>query len=248
MRVRRPGLLWLGAACLLAYLSLAWCELVPGGWRLRNLFEPHEAREARRQLEYRAERLRSFDEQGPLPTRPIVFFGSSTIERFPLEACFPGKACLNRGVAFESSRLLRERLHVGVPEEVSGFVLYVASIDQRFEGASADAVAEALRGVVASLRERHGDVPIAVLGLLSERSLDAEGVARLGRANAALERVASELSCSFVDTCTAPLTTERGQLTPELSTDELHLSEAGYEVLCARLLAEGGELAELLRP
>jgi hypothetical protein len=233
---------------LVGYLSLAWCELVPGGWRLRNLVEPHQEREARRQLEYRAARLQAFEQEAPLPSRPVVFLGSSTIERFPLASLFPGKPCLNRGVAFEDSRLLRERLGVGVPDDAAGFVLYVASIDQRFQRASAAEVGGALREVVRALRESHGDVPIAVLGLLSERSLDAEGVARLARANASLEREAMSLSCRFVKTVGAPLTTELGQLAPGLSTDELHLSSAGYAVLAQRLLAEGDELAELLRP
>jgi lysophospholipase L1-like esterase len=245
---RRRTLLALGAACLLAYLSLAWFELVPGGWRLRNLFEPHQAREARRQQEYRAARLRAFEQEAPLSPRPVVFLGSSTIERFPLEASFPGRACLNRGVAFEDSRLLRERLDVGVPADAAGFVLYVASIDLRFQNASAEAVAVALRETVSSLRNAHGQVPIAVIGLLSERSLDPEGVARLARANAALASEAERLGCSFVSTTVAPLTTESGQLARSLSSDELHLSPAGYAVLSERLLSDGGALGELLRP
>ena len=245
---RRRTLLALGVACLLAYLSLAWCELVPGGWRLRNLFEPHQEREARRQLESRAARLREFEQEAPLPSSPVVFLGSSTIERFPLEECFPGRACLNRGVAFEDSSLLRERLEVGVPADAAGFVLYVASIDLRFQGASAEAVGAALRETVSSLRGTHGPVPIAVLGLLSERSLDPEGVARLARANAALASEAGRLGCSFVSTTVAPLTNESGQLAESLSSDELHLSVAGYAVLAERLLADGGALAELLRP
>ena len=57
MTGRRKAVLALGALAAGVYLLLAWNEQVPGGWRLRNLVEPHADREARRQAAWRAERL-----------------------------------------------------------------------------------------------------------------------------------------------------------------------------------------------
>ena len=54
MTGRRKAVLALGALAAGVYLLLAWNEQVPGGWRLRNLFEPHAEREARRQAAWRA--------------------------------------------------------------------------------------------------------------------------------------------------------------------------------------------------
>jgi hypothetical protein len=242
--VRRP-LLLLAALLGVGYLALAWFELVPGGWRLRNLVEPWPERRARREREYREERLAAFRAEAS-PTAPVVFLGSSTIERFPLAELFPGAATLNRGVAFEPSSLLLERLAIGVPEDAAGFVVYAASIDHRFEGRGPSEVAAALRRVVAGLRERHPRAPVAVLGLLSERGLDGAERARLEAANGALRAACEVEGATFVSTDRAPLTGPDGTLALALSTDELHLSREGYRVVAGWLLAEGGEVGELL--
>ncbi len=246
---KRNAVLALAGAAA-AYLGLAWAEQVPGGWRLRNLFEPHAEREARRQAEWRAERLEAFAAEPAPAAPPVVFFGSSTIERFPLADLFPGVSVLNRGVAFEPLGLLQERLAVAVPQRIAGVVLYAGSIDHRFEDARAEDLGAGLEALVAALRSRHGEIPIAVLGLLGERDLAPAELLRLTQANDALEAAAARLgaSCSFVPTLGAPLTDAAGRLAPDLSTDTLHLNEAGYRALSARLLAHGGALAQRLTP
>ena len=243
--MKRP-LPLLAGLLVAAYLALAWFELVPGGWRLRNLFEPWPERRARRELEHREERLEQFraEQHG---SRPVVFLGSSTIERFPLAEVFPGISALNRGVAFEDSRRLLERLEVGVPGDAVGFVLYVASIDHRFTDATAGEVAGALRRVVEALRTRHPEAPVAVLGLLPERELGASARERLEAANAALAQASVELGAVFVPTDRPPLADPEGHLELTLSTDELHLSPAGYSVLGGWLRSESGALGALLR-
>ena len=245
---RNAVLALVGAAA--AYLGLAWAEQVPGGWRLRNLFEPHAAREARRQAAWRAERLEAFTAEPAPGAPPVVFFGSSTIERFPLADLFPGVSTLNRGVAFEPLAQLQDRLAVAVPERIAGAVLYAGSIDHRFGGAQPEELGAGLEALVAALRQRHGAIPIAVLGLLGERELEPAQLLRLTRANDALEAAVGRLggSCAFVPTLGAPLTDAAGRLAPELSTDALHLNEAGYRALAERLLAHGSALAQRLTP
>lgn len=242
--VKRTAPVVLGVL-LASYLVLAWFELVPGGWRLRNLVEPWPERRARREREHREERLEVFRAESA-PPGAVVFLGSSTIERFPLAECFPGAPALNRGVAFEPSRDLLERLEVGVPADAAGFVLYLASIDHRFEGRSPEEIAAALRRVASTLRDRHPGAPLAVLGLLAERDLGAAERRRLEAANAALRGTCGELGAVFVPTDRAPLTGEDGGLALELSTDDLHLSPEGYRVLAGWLRAEGGAVGALL--
>lgn len=246
---RKPLLVLLALACG-AYLTLAWFEQVPGGWRLRNLFEPHAEREAARRAAWRERRLAEFAAEVP-PTGPLVaFFGSSTVERFPLAASFPGAPTLNRGVAFESSTALLDRLGVGVPRPLAGAVLYIGSIDHRFEEARPEDLMGAVQRIVGQLRAEHGDLALVLLGLLGERALSEQGKARLDRANEALAEAARLLGgrCVFIPTDRPPLSSEGGQLAEGLSTDSLHLSREGYQVLAGWILEEGGDVARLLRP
>ena len=246
---RRKAVLALGALAAGVYLLLAWNEQVPGGWRLRNLFEPHAEREARRQGAWRAERLEAFAAEPAPAGAPVVFLGSSTIERFPLTELFPGAITLNRGIGFEGLADLQQRLEVGVPDEVAAAVLYVGSIDHRFQNAAPRALALGVQEVIAALRGRLGPIPIAALGLLGERDLTPEDHARLVAANEALERATEAVEdCWFVATDGPPLMDAQGRLDPALSTDALHLTVAGYRELATRLLTHGGAVAQHLQP
>lgn len=249
MTGRRKAVLALGALAAGVYLLLAWNEQVPGGWRLRNLFEPHAEREARRQAAWRAERLEAFAAEPAPAEAPVVFLGSSTIERFPLTELFPGAVTLNRGIGFEGLADLQQRLEIGVPDEVAAAVLYVGSIDHRFRDAAPRALALGVQEVIAALRGRLGPIPIATLGLLGERDLAPEEHARLLAANEALERATEAVEdCWFVATDGPPLMDAQGRLDPALSTDALHLTVDGYRELATRLLTHGGAVAQHLQP
>lgn len=231
-----------------SYLGLAWGGWVPGGWRLQNLFEPHHQREVRRRAEHGAARLASFRAENPIGGHPVVFFGSSMIEQMPLDSLAPTGTTLNRGVAFEAGADLFGRLEVGVPPEPGGIVLYMASIDHRFEGASPSEIA----GLGARILDRVGQLwphsPIAVLALLPEVGMDPSRVSALKTANKALQALCGARELPFIGVFDSPLTLSDGSLDPALSTDGLHLNSAGYEHLWGAILLGGGPATRALQP
>ena len=235
-------------AVLAVLAALAWFDVLPGGYRLRGWVEDHAVRRARLQREASQARLALFAAENPrAPEGAVVFLGSSTIERFPLDELFPGAACLDRGIGNESAAECLARLPQSLPAAApAGFVLYLASIEFRRLGLAPEQVAARALAVVDALRQRYPDRPMALIGLLSQRTADDDFAARWRAANRALEAAARSRGLAWIDVDRAPLTSSAGALSESHSVDDLHLNAAGYAVLAGWLRAEGGALCELL--
>lgn len=235
---------------LLALCALAWNDVLPGGFALRELVESDRTREARQRARHAAERMHAFALENPgVVPGSIVFVGSSTIERFPLAECFPAKPCVNRGIASESALALAGRLAERLPlARPAGVVLYTGAIDWREEGQSAGLVALRVGAVLDRLAELRPGVPIALLGILPERNMDPALVERLAQANAALSVLARERGVAFVSTSRIPITSPQGSLAEEFSQDTFHLDAQGYRYLARCVLEDGGEVGRSLAP
>lgn len=234
----------------LALLALAWGDFLPGGFRLRQLVEPDGAREARQRARHAAERMHDFAlENARAEPGSIVFIGSSTIERFPLDASFPGKPCLNRGIASESARELAERVAERLPHaRLDGVVVYTGALDWREEGQRAGLVALRVGQVLDRLVERAPGVPIALIGILPERNMEPAEVDRLSETNDALSALCRARGFAFVSTIGTPITSRGGSLSEESSEDDFHLDAEGYRDLARCILEEGGEVGRRLAP
>lgn len=236
------------ALAVLALSTLAWIDVLPGGYRLREFFAPHRAREERERTRHAVDRMLAFARaNASAPSDAIAFLGSSTIERFPLDACFPGRPCINRGVASESALELSSRLPTHLPKtRLAGIVLYTGAIDWREEGQSAEVVVERIANVLARLAELRPDVPIALIGLLPERGLEPGAVQLLAEVNRALESLARQRGSAFVSTARPPLTSPRGDLVEEFAQDSIHLNARGYRELARWILEDGGDVGRSL--
>ena len=230
-------------------LVLAWNDVLPGGFRLRGLVEPYAVQVRRAHLRARAERLADFERENPtVAPGSVAFVGSSTIERFPLDACFPGRACVGRGIGNEPATELLERLAASLPPvPLGGVVLYTGRVDF-LDGADAATVTARVDAVVRRLAELRPGVPVVLLGLLPERDQPAEVGERLARTNAALAGLARARGLAFVPTAREPLTRPDGSLSEDFSVDRLHLGPAGYRHLSGWIAAEGGAVGERLAP
>lgn len=255
----RPGTLLralplLGCAAIAA-IALAWSDRIPGGYFLRGLVESDTARGEREIALHAAERLNRFaHENARTAPGTIVFLGSSTIERYPLDQCFPGKPCSNRGILSAEAALLERFLDTELPSvPLAGIVLYTGSIDLRRSGKGAtseqaDAVVPRVRSLLDALREKQPAAPIALIGVLPARRMDTAEVAALARLNARLSELSRERGIAFIDTARPPITSPSGSLVEELSADDLHLDQRGYAVLSAWIIADGGEVGRRLAP
>lgn len=233
---------------VIAVFALAWIDVLPGGWRLRELFSPHTERETRATLRHAAERIAFFQRENPsVAPNSIVFFGSSTIERLPLAEIFPDKATVNRGIVSASATLLASVLDRCLPAaRPSGVVLYAGAIDWRASSRDNDIAVDHVAWLLEKLERSLPGVPVALLGVLPERHLDAASVARLAALNEKLAHLAHEHGFEFVATARPPIASPSGALSEELSVDDFHLDARGYRILARWIIEDGGPVGRCL--
>ncbi|MFN0244543.1 MAG: GDSL-type esterase/lipase family protein [Planctomycetota bacterium] len=240
--------MWAWLAGLVA-LTLAWHDVLPGGYRLRSYVEPDSTRQTRENQRHARERWTLFEAaNATTPAGAIAFVGSSTIERFPLAACFPAKPCANRGIAFESAAALAQRMPRTLPESPAGIVLYSGTIDFHEHGAEPHAIVRSLEIAVHRIRERSPGVPIALIGVMPRREMSTTQIERLRTLIDALRSFASRSELAYVDTLRPPFTSPRGDLAEEVSTDRYHLDARGYDQLARWILEDGGKVGQILAP
>ncbi len=234
-----------------AYGAGAWFDVLPGGWKLRSVFEDPAARSTRAESLHILERLRGFAAEEPGAARgAVLLLGSSTIERWPTAESFPGKRVLDHGlsgVTLEREERLFDACLPGATP--AGVVIYAGSIDLRFPVEPFEQALARLPRLVQHLRVRYGHaLPVTLLGILPARHMDEAAHKALADANESLRVLARENALSFVPTARAPLAGADGTLPESLSDDELHLNAEGYRVLSRWLTSEGGEAGRALAP
>jgi lysophospholipase L1-like esterase len=164
----------------------------------------------------------------------------------PLGRLAPAESTVNRGVAFESGDELLERLDVGIPQQPGGIVFYMTSIDHRFEGASPKQIRYLGTSIIDQATLLWPSAPIAVLALLPEVSMEKSRVEALEEANSNLGELCHIRGIPFITVSDSPLTLADGSLDPDLSSDPLHLNDAGYDHLWRAILMKSGPLGETL--
>ena len=224
--------------------------MLPGGWRLRTLLEPDSRRQAREDAAHLAERLAQFAREDPtIAPGSILFLGSSTIERFPLAQSFPGKPCVDRGVANLSAIELLVNLPACLPRAPpAGVVLYTGVVDWRASHRDDSLLVERVAAVLDATRLELPGAPLLLLGLLPERSMPPDAVEALRRANGRLAGLAAARSIAFVDPARPPIADPSGSLAADLSTDDFHLNAEGYRSLSRWIVEGGGPVGALLAP
>jgi len=229
-------------------LALAWHDVLPGGWRLRGLVEPHSRREVRERALHLAQRASAFRREGPDCTqRAVVFLGSSTIERCPLAELFPRCRTLNRGVAWARAAELAQHVDALLPtDEPAAIVIYAGGPDRVAAPLAVDAVLSSVERLADAVRARAPRTPVLLLGLLPSTSAGEREIEALARIDAGLARIAAERGFAHLRLGTSSLISETGALVETLSTDGLHLTRAGYELFAETLRAAPEPFATLL--
>lgn len=247
-----PALKLFAAAGLALALAvvLAWHDWLPGGYRLRSQFESDTARSLRATELHAFERLEEFAESNPAaPRGATLFLGSSTIERFPLEECFPGKPCLDRGIDNADLRLLHAVLAEVLPrQKLRAAVIYAGSPDLH-AGRPVEEILLGMRQLVQRLRLSEGiNLPIALIGVLPARETTPERAEQLRALDRGLMELTRDLNLAYVPTLRPPLVDSELRLNAAISVDDRHLSPAGYSILARWLTEEGGEAGRGLAP
>ncbi len=231
-------------------LALSWFHVLPGGYRLRGLLRNQAEQQAADHEAHRQSRLAQFRTEPPPPASGcVVFFGSSTIEYWPLSVSFPKVPCLNRGIGAETVSEMLSRLAESLPAvPVLGFVLYAGSRELRTSSASPLTIADSVLGLIEAVRRVAPRAPVVLIGVLPDRLLTAADRSRLEALNAQLAGAATTQGFTFVPTDVPPLRDpETGRLPEALSRDNFHLNESGYYVLNHIVQTSPSPLSKLLR-
>ena len=236
----RLALIALVLAVLLAVLS--WNHLLPGGWFLRDLIEAPEIRERRLYKEHRQQRLALFREDRELLRPTTLFFGSSTIERFPLQHCFPGLRALNRGIGDEPIQDMMNRLEESLPAlgraQVKAGVVYLGAVDFRKGRVDQRQLLRHIEAFTQKLQTLVPKIELLLLGLLPGDDDDPRYSGQeLADLNRTLGSWAQDKGHAFFDLNRSPFRNDAGRLEASLAADRFHLNRAGYEKLAELLLA-----------
>ncbi len=231
-------------------VALSWFHVLPGGYRLRGLLRNQAEQQAADHEAHRQSRLAQFPTEPPPPASGcVVFFGSSTIEYWPLSASFPKVPCLNRGIGAETVSEMLSRLAESLPAvPVLGFVLYAGSRELRTSSASPLTIADSVLGLIEAVRRVAPRAPVVLIGVLPDRLLTAADRSRLEALNAQLAGAATTQGFTFVPTDVPPLRDpETGRLPQALSPDNFHLTHAGYEILSTWIRSSASQAIPILK-
>lgn len=174
-------------------------------------------------------RFAAQDATTPLPERPIVFTGSSSVRMWEtLAADFPHAGVLNRG--FGGSQV---RDAVWYADEVAlryrprQIVLYAGDNDIA-EGRSAAQVLADTQAFVARIRATRPGTPIALLGIKPSPSrANLLGIQRAAN-NALRDWAATQRNVAYIDVFTPMLDADGVPREDLFIADRLHMNAAGY--------------------
>lgn len=183
-----------------------------------------------------------------VPAGTVVFLGSSSVVRFPLEQLFPGAPALNRGLGAESVADTIGRVRWTMPAaRPSGVVVWVGANDLRAFAADPLVIVERVARLLDAIDARFPAVPVALLGVPPWCDQTASDLDRLHRLNDGLRSLAFARGIGFVDVLRPPLVNDGGCLAEEMAdTDRKHLAPAGYAWLARWIVEDGGEAAAAL--
>lgn len=160
-----------------------------------------------------------------IPPRAIVFLGDSLTEAAPLDELFAELPVVNRGIGWDTSLDLLERVDEAVIDPAVVSVL-IGTNDLHTSRSTKDPRGIVIRveTIVDRVRASAPGARVLVNGLLPRSALYAP---RLQALNAQYRVIAELTGSTYVDAWPA-LADSDGALRKEFTTDNLHLSPAGY--------------------
>lgn len=237
------GALKIGAvlgAIVVVVLGGSWLNVMPGGWRVRAAWG---SRRADRQIaQFRAE-------APTIPAGSVVFLGSSTIEKMPMEKFWPGAPFVKRGVGAENTLGLLDRLDASLPvARPAGVVINAGANDFRADRREPSVVVARTAAVVDAVRAKFPGVPITIVEPIAQCTEEPDLVLQLTYASEGLQLWAKANGFPYVRLNRPPLLTEDGMMRRDLTAgDGKHPNEEAYAIIAKWIAEDGGEATASLR-
>ncbi|MBR7181906.1 MAG: hypothetical protein IKD28_03890 [Clostridia bacterium] len=227
MKKKKLILLIVGAVLLLAVIGTLlyiFLSVLPAERERREREEAIRAYYEAKLEQYRAENERYADYEVD-----VAFLGDSLTDGYDVAAYYPQYVVSNRGIGGETTYGLEARLQVSVYDLKPKVAVLLIGVNNL--GTMMDNYEDIIKG----LKENLPDTKIVVLSLtpMGNALADKNNVATY--TNVYLKMLAARHECRFVDLYSALLNPDTGEIYAEYTTDGLHLSPRGYEVMTAAI-------------
>ncbi len=192
---------------------------------------------------YYVERVKFFNLLHP-PKKPVVFVGNSITEAGPWSDLFPGKKVVNRGISGDNCYGVWARLDAVVALKPEKIFLLIGINDLK-RGTPISYILYNSERIVAKIRAQSPKTTVYLQSVLPvAESVKSEIYSKITNniikeLNDSLQQVASKHQCMYVDLFKDVFVGADGQLPRKLTTDGLHLSNAGYLAWAAYLRKKG---------
>lgn len=210
-----------------------------------------EANPVSRMFQAMAERkIRNYNEQNRNAVRgATVCAGSSLMENFPINEMLMTrgihKVVYNRGMSAYTIDQYNEVLNTCVLDlEPSKLFINIGSNDLNLPGDTLGNMARKYKALLQRIRTALPECKITLLafypclpptpGAELQPGRVPRTMENVNRANELVRGIAKEMGLGYLD-LNAPLLDENGFLRKELSTDDIHFSSAGYELVLDQL-------------
>lgn len=160
-----------------------------------------------------------------IPLRPVVFLGDSITELAPLDELFPDLPVVNRGIGWDTSVDVLNRLDEAVVDpSIVSLLIGTNDLHTSCRTKDPEGIASRVGTIVDHIRTTAPGALVLVNGILPRTSLYAP---RLRALNAQFRDIAERSGSTYVDAWPA-LAVRDGSLRTEFTSDNLHLTPAGY--------------------
>ncbi len=171
------------------------------------------------------------------PNVDVVFLGDSLTDGCDLSVYYPEYSCFNRGIGGETSYGLVDRLQVSAYDTNPKAIVLLIGGNDILGGKSLESVYENYGKIITGLKEHLPQAKIVwcSLTVLGNRWAEYNDTMRMG--NQKIEQMAEQYGCTFVDLYTPLCDPETNEIVAEYTIEGVHLTDAGYRVVSAKITA-----------
>jgi lysophospholipase L1-like esterase len=162
--------------------------------------------------------------QHPVQPGDLVFLGDSITQGAPWETWFPDRPVHNQGISGDKTEGVLKRLELALGHPAALFLMI--GTNDVGDGQPTQRTVNTVERIVATVRERCPDTELYLQSVLPRSPTLAAAIRAV---NAGLAEMCPRLGAIYLDFFAA-FADEEGVIRPEYSSDELHLTPAGYEV------------------
>lgn len=180
------------------------------------------------------DRLRAEHEDQDTPENAIVFLGNSLTERGSWETYFPEHQIVNRGIGGDIFAGIIDRLGKILQDKPAAIFIMAGANDILFHNVSDADFLSQYTQLIDRIEEQSPQSQVILQSVLPvnettnpENTFLREKNARILACNDVLKQLARHRNLPYIDIHAQ--TTENGQLSPQFTTDGVHLSSLGYQ-------------------